>query len=387
MPTVELTDRFCDRTKPGRRRIDYYDAKTTGLSLRIAPTGIKSFAVLYGPEAKRTRLTLGRYPRLSLARARTLAVEAMTRAHAGDDPRHNVAVTVSDVAAGYIERHVRPTLKSAKAVERRLKKNCLPFIGGVALADLHKRDLHRVMTPILARGSPVEAARVFEDVRAMVKWATAEGHLDFNPLEGMRKPAARPPRTRVLKPAEIAKLWNGLPKALPRSKAVANIIRLCLLTAARSGEVAGIKLDEINAKKRTWTVPAERSKNGEAHTIPLTDAAFEIAKVIAAAPKLSSHAVAHTIRLAQQRFELDQWTAHDLRRTAATNMAELGITPIVIAHVLNHVSVTRAGVTLGVYQQYDYAKEKREALTLWAERLAGIVASAAKVLSLGGRAL
>ena len=131
------------------------------------------FAVLFGPEKKRVLMTLGRYPRLQLAKARTLAIEAMTRAHAGEDPRRGSTMTVRDVVKLYLDQHVRPTLKSAKAVERRLKKNCLPVIGAVALADLHKRDIHRVMAPIMARGREVEAARVFEDVRAMARWATA----------------------------------------------------------------------------------------------------------------------------------------------------------------------------------------------------------------------
>ena len=165
-------------------------------------------------------MTLGRYPRLSLARARTLAIETMTRVEAGEDPRHGTAMTVADIAKLYVEQHVRPKLRSAKAVERRLKKNMLPIIGGVALADLHKRDIHRVIQPIIARGKQVEAARVFEDVRAMIRWATAEGHLDRNPVEGMRKPAGNPPRKRTLSDAEIAKLWNGLDKALPKSKTV-----------------------------------------------------------------------------------------------------------------------------------------------------------------------
>ena len=136
----------------------------------------------------------------------------------------------------------------------------------------------------------------------MIKWGHAQGHLDTNPVDGMRKPAARPPRTRVLSDPEIAKLWTGLGKALPRSKMVANIIRLCLLTGQRVGEVTGLEPDEIDAKNWTWTIPGSRSKNGEAHVVPLTDPAFEIAEAIAAGPKITGHAVAHCVLLAQDRF-------------------------------------------------------------------------------------
>src|SRR5262249_9444556 len=120
-----------------------------------------------------------------------------------------------------------------------------------------------------------------------------------------------------------------------------------------------------------------------AHAVPLTDSAFEIAKKIASKPTITGHAVAHCIRLARERFGLDHWTAHDLRRTVATNLGKLGVAPIVIAHVLNHVSVTKAGVTFPHYVQYDYGTEKRTALDLWADRLAAIVGgSAAQIIPL-----
>jgi integrase len=86
------------------------------------------------------------------------------------------------------------------------------------------------------------------------------------------------------------------------------------------------------------------------------------------------------MRRAQGRFGIAQWTAHDLRRTAVTNMAKLGVSPIVLGHVINHVSVTKADVTLSVYSHYDYAKEKREALDLWAAHLNAIVRGGSKVL-------
>ena len=80
------------------------------------------------------------------------------------------------------------------------------------------------------------------------------------------------------------------------------------------------------------------------------------------------------------RAELGDWTMHDLRRTAISGMAELGVSPIVLAHIANHISATRAGVTLRVYQTYGYDREQRQALDLWADRLAGIVAGAARIV-------
>jgi integrase len=393
MPTVQLTDRFCANSKAGKERVDYFDAKTRGLALRVAPSGVKAFTLHFtAPDGRRARLTLGRYPSLSLARARSFAIESLSQVHEGVDPRDRGADTVSALASLYMDRHVRPNLRSAAALERRVRKNVLPIIGNRPLTDLHRREIRRVIDPVLERGKPVEAARVFEDTRAMFRWGVREGLMDANPMDGMRRPATSPPRERTLSDGELRQLWERLPEALPRSNACQRIIKLCLLTGQRVGEVAGMMREELDLEARTWTIPSSRSKNKHAHTVPLCDAALalidEAEGVTHVFPgkrhgALSSHSVAKMIRLAQDRFGLEQWTAHDLRRTAVTNMAKLGVTPIVLGHVINHRSVTKAGVTLAVYSHYAYEAEKRQALELWADELTAVISGkAAKVVPL-----
>jgi integrase len=208
----------------------------------------------------------------------------------------------------------------------------------------------------------------------------------------MRPPKEGAPSARFLTDAELKQLWNALPEALPRSKATQQIIKLCLLTGQRVGEVAGIHSNELDLRARTWTIPAARSKNGYLHEVPLSDAALVVIREAEGKTflfpdrkgdaGLTSHEVSKTIRRAQSRFGLAQWTAHDLRRTVVTGMARLGVTPIVLGHCINHRSVTKAGVTLSVYCEYDYAREKREALDLWAAHLHAIVRGGAKVLPL-----
>jgi len=169
-----------------------------------------------------------------------------------------------------------------------------------------------------------------------------------------------------------------------------------LLTGQRVGEVAGMQRDELDLRARIWTIPATRSKNGHAHDVPLSEDALAVIREATSKSflfpdrgknaGLTSHEVSKTIRRAQERFGLAQWTAHDLRRTAVTNMAKLGVSPIVLGHVINHRSVTKSGVTLSVYSQYDYAKEKREALELWAAHLNAIVQGVGMVLQMRGAA-
>ena len=143
--------------------------------------------------------------------------------------------------------------------------------------------------------------------------------------------------------------------------------------------------------KALWTIPAERSKNGEQHKVPLSDMALELiaeARSTAINGKLinrSPDAIAQALNyaLAHDKLPVSDWTAHDLRRTVCTHLAKMQFAPLHIGAVVNHRQVTKSGITLGVYVQCDYAKEKREALDAWADRLAGIVAgAAAKVLPL-----
>lgn len=150
---------------------------------------------------------------------------------------------------------------------------------------------------------------------------------------------------------------------------------------------------ELDLAAREWRLPGERTKNAHAHVVPLSDMAVAIIEEAMADSgegdvvfpcgkgSLSPVAVARTILRANatQRFGIAPWSAHDLRRSALTQMARLGVAPIVLGHVANHRTTTRAGVTLAVYTHYAYNSEKRAALDLWADRLAGIVASATVV--------
>jgi integrase len=403
MPRVTLTDRFAAGVKQPSGQADYFDSKSTGLVLRVSESGVKSWCLFYTSprDGKRARVMLGRYPQTTLADARTHAIEAKAHVDQGIDPRDVAtgAMTVRQLVESHVAKHVRPSLRSAKAIERRFAKNVLPVIGGLALSDMHRRDINRVLDHLVARGCSTEVVRVFQDMRALFRWAVARGDMDRSPMDGMRMPTPPRPRERVLTDAEIAKLWNALPETLRKSTACQRIIKLCLLTAQRVGEVAGMRTGEIDIEARSWTLPAARSKNKHAHTVPLSDAAILVIKealVDAADDRLfpddtgkgglGADAVGKTIRVAQDRFGIAHWTAHDLRRSAVTGMARLGVSPIVLGHIINHRSVTKAGVTLAVYSQYTYDKEKRQALGLWADRLQAIVRpDTAAVLPLRGK--
>jgi len=358
---VQLTDRFCASAKSAEPQTDYFDAAISGLALRVTSGGTKSWSLLHG--TPRRRVSLGRYPSLTLAAARARAMEVKDGRSAG---------TVAALAEVYL-RSIQG-LRSARQIERRLRKDALPIIGHIQLHELHRRDVTRVIDAKFL-DAPITAGRVFEDIRAMIRWAVARGDLDHNPIDGMKGPPISKPKTRVFSDDEIRTLWW----ALDDKPEVARVIRLCLITGQRIGEVAGFTEDELDLSRKVWNIPGSRTKNGHPHSVPLSAMAIEI--INQAPSRLSAGNISCAIYYNQ--FGLSRrWSAHDCRRTALTKMAELGVAPIVLGHVANHRTTTKAGITLGVYVQHAYEREKREALELWANRLQGIIFGAGDVVTM-----
>jgi integrase len=159
-----------------------------------------------------------------------------------------------------------------------------------------------------------------------------------------------------------------------------------MLTGQRRDEVGGLRRSEISLDNALWSLPPRRTKNGRAHEVPLSAPALAIITAAMAASNRtvlfgyeerpfsgwSSAKAALEKRLKEAGTSIADWRLHDLRRTVATRMAEMGILPHVVEAILNHVSGHKAGVA-GVYNRATYAREKREALNLWAEHVLGIV--------------
>jgi integrase len=393
---VDLTDRFCATIK-AEKTADFFDAKTKGLGLRVSPSGVKAWSVMFTVPGtqRRGRLSLGSYPATSLARARTLAIEAQGKVEQGIDPRaermprtaegiDGGPVTVAMLAKIYLAKH-GSKIKTGNELERRLRADVLPSIGNIKLADLHRRDVHRVVDRILERGAKASAKKAFSDLRAMIRWAVARGDLDHNPLDGMKPPIKSKPRERFLEADEIAALWQAWPGVLPAPVTLA--LKLALVTGQRIGEICGLTLEELDLPRAIWNLPPERTKNGTAHAVPLSGLALDlIAETRRSAIdgrlfRLDTQRLGNLLNQRRGSLPIRDWTAHDLRRSVCTHLAMLGVSPLVIGACVNHRTQTKSGVTLSTYVQYDFAREKREALDTWANRLAGIIGGdAAKVI-------
>ena len=185
----------------------------------------------------------------------------------------------------------------------------------------------------------MSARHAFADIRAMLRWAVEHEYLPTNPIERMRAPERRAPRERCLTDSEIKTLWNALPKVLPTS--YRRIVQLCLITAQRLGEVSGMTRGELHLDRAEWHLPGSRTKNKSPHIVPLSSMAvsiikdaLEVADGDALFPILGT-TVSSMVSVTNNRgqYGIARWGCHDLRRTAITNMAQLGVAPIVLGHV------------------------------------------------------
>jgi integrase len=430
MAAVDLTDAGVKALKcqPGQCIIEVRDADVHGLEIRVTPRGIKTWRLHYTrrSDGRRRAIKLGRYPGMSLkkARARAKALQSSIedlearKDPAADLQARRTAHTFKELADDWIERHAMPN-RCARAVSddrSMLAMHVLPEIGLMKIGEIAKRDIIRLLDKVAAkpdarikrkRGSSRKLThrpnRVFELVRAIFRWAVARDMIIVNPTAGLQRPIKRErPRERELSNEEIRALWVALQRAprgreswkrqpddFPMRRGTALTMLLALVTGQRIGEVAGIAIGELDLESAApaWKIPGARTKNGEMHLVPLSRLAVRLimeARSLADGSMwlfpnpsddgpVNPHAATRALERARPRIGLDNFRVHDLRRTAATKMEELGTPPHVISHILNHISVSRSSITKRVYARYKYEREKREALDAWGTRIEEIV--------------
>jgi integrase len=374
-------------------RTEIPDGLLTGLYLIVQPTGAKSWAVRYRYGGKPRKVTLGPFPALDLGKAREEAKAALQAVAKGRDPASQKAVEKEEARSGrdlfenvvaeFLKRHRKrdgSALKSLPEIERMFNVNVIPRWRGRRIQDITRRDVNQLLDGLVDSGIGPMANRVFSVIRKLFNWAVARDIVSGSPCVGVTPPAPEPSRERVLTDDEIKRFWKATEET---GYPFGPMFRLLLVTGQRLSEVAELPWRELDRKKRVWSLPSDRTKNGRAHDVPLSDIAIEI---IEGLPKIAStrdlvfttgerpasgFSRAKKIldaRMAGDGAEILHFILHDLRRTVATRMQELGIPPHVTEAVLNHKSGAIKGVA-AVYARHDYAAEKRAALDAWARRL------------------
>lgn len=373
---------------------------------------------------------LGSYPDLTLSIARETAALLRAELLQGIDPKakerraaearvksdeeaqrqreaEEQALTVTELFDDYMVRHAKLNKRESswREDERLFKVNVEPRWGKRKAADIKKRDCIALLDGYADR--PALCHNVMKLTRKMFNFAVEKDILEHTPFTGVKVPVELESRERILSEAEVRKLWmTELPKA-GMSDAVKRIIKLLLLTGQRVGEVCGITPDEIDG--HWWTLPPERTKNGQTHRVYLTDMAIELLGTpingyyfLSPVTKtddqdnpiynyIDENAVANAIRKnlkdyqprrpikgervsmvqvpEEKKMELAHFTPHDLRRTFSTFLAQLGFHDEIIDAVTNH---KKQGV-VRIYNRYKYDKEKQQALEAWEQKLVSIV--------------
>ncbi|WP_374292547.1 tyrosine-type recombinase/integrase [Paenirhodobacter enshiensis] len=410
---MKLTAQSIDRMKPQDARQQISDDHCPGLNLIVQPSGKKSWAVRYRMNGTHRRMTLGSYPVLSLADARARTREVLAAASEGRDPAEEVraektAKTDNDrdklriLFDLYDKRHLS-NLRSGGEQKRQLARYVLPKLGDRDVRTITRRDVLDLLEEIADTGRGVTANRVRTYFQTFLNWCIERDVIEVNPTARMKPVAKEKPRDRALGDDEIRWFWQACDAA---GYPFGTLGQLLLLTGQRTGEVSRMTTAEIRGD--LWHLSADRTKNGRAHDVPLS---APVRALIDKAPRLDGPAgyilsTTGTTRISgfsraqaslakrmqkiaeQERgepVEIPHWTWHDLRRTAATGMARLGIPVRITEAVLNHVSGTGSGI-VAVYQRHDYADEKRQALDAWARFVGSLVEGKAdNVVRIGGR--
>jgi integrase len=384
-----LTSKSVESAKPDpEQRSEIPDAAMPGLYLVVQPTGVKGWAFRYRFAGKPRKMTLGRYPALSLAEAREEARKAARSVAIGTDPG---AAKISDRETGrnrvatlieqFDQRHMRH-LKSGAQAKRFLERFVIPAWGDRDVQTITKRDVLELRNEIVDRGTAVTANRVLAHTRKFFNWCVEGDVIERAPTDGVRPAVRETPRDRVLSDDEIRWLWmaTGL-----EGQPFGPLTRVLLLTGQRLREAAAMTDREIDGD--VWRLAPARTKNKRGHDVPLSPAVREelagvrrigkaglifttngqtpVSGFERAATRIRAAVAAAAERERGEPVDIPHWTFHDLRRTAVTGMARLGFPVQVVEAVVNHASGAVSGVA-AVYNRHDYAAEKRAALDAWA---------------------
>jgi len=345
-----------------------WDVGVMGFGAR-RQTNLVHYYIRYRHNGTQVVRSIGRHGALTPDTARTKAKQLLGVVAGGIDP---FAQTLSGegfpVAIDrYLER--KRSLKSFTQTERYLRNHSVP-LHSLKLVQIDRRKIAALLGDVETTRGPVARNRLRSTLSAFFAWCITEGLLESNPVTGTAKADVGGSRERVLTPQELRKLWRAL-----GDDDFSNVVRLLLLTGQRRNEIGALQWSEIDLVAKMITLGAERTKNSRSHEVPLSAQALAIIKGL---PRRNTTDFLFGKRgftnwndakqQLDQRAGIAPWRLHDLRRTAATQMSELGVLPHVVEQTLNHVSGHRAGVA-GVYNRSKMFHAVREGLQRWADHI------------------
>ena len=369
----------------GKKDHIWFDQACPGFGYQLRESGSSSWIFQYKLGRKTRRITIATATAIPLGRARVLAGELHAKVRLGGDPAGEkrqavarAAHTLGNLVEDYLaqqQTQLRPG--SLREVTRHLRIHSAP-LHGMSVDTIDQRAIAERLGAIEKGSGGVTANRVASSLSAMFAWGMREGRVASNPAASVHKRQERP-RERVLSDAELGLIWRAL-----GNEQYCAIVKLLLLTGQRLSEISQLRWHEIDLDRNSISLPASRTKNHRPHDIPLTPTMREL---LQAQPRRDGPvfgrgangfgALGHAKERLDARIAelnggpLAHWTHHDLRRTCATGMSNIGVQPHVVEAVLNHVSGHKGGVA-GIYNKASYAVEKADALARWDDHIQSI---------------
>jgi len=369
-----LTEKTLAALRPGAKRYEVRDITHPGFGARVHPNGIKTLFVTIRHGTKQRRIKVGVHPRDSLKEAREKAYQAQRMAEEGIDPayvRRMPDYLLRKVAEEYVEKYARVKTRGWKSARALLMREIVGPYGERDIRKIGRADIITILDDMVRKGHNAQANRFLAYVRRMFNWCVERGILSASPVNGIKAPCKEQSRERVLADDEVGRILGvcrqfGYP--------FGSLFEVILLCAQRRGEVAGMRWSELDLTNMVWHLPSARTKNGRAHSVPLSQAVMEILNSI---PRFEDTDIVFTtngctpvsgfgkpFKRLSDEAKVQAWYLHDLRRTAASGMARLGVQPYVIEKILNHVTGQISGIA-ATYNRFGYDSEKRDALEKW----------------------
>ena len=383
--TVErnLTDNIVRGAQPHDARYDVYDGQVRGLGVRVGTSGSKSWFVMTRVDGRMTRRTIGHYPQMGLKDARIRGAEELAKMARGEREEPVKRQFFEEVYQEWLQRDQGGN-RTVAQVRSAMELHVLPKLARRRLDGIKKADVLKITDSIRDAGAEVQANRVLAFLRRFFNFCLERDYVSQNPTAGIAKPGKEVARDRVLSPEEITSVLQA---ARQLKYPFRQFLEMLLLTGQRRDEVAGMRWSEINDAECVWVLPAQRSKNGKAHTVHLSAAAIAVLRSVPRiegcelvfpatcvrrktddgkpAPVLPISGFSTAKRQLDELSNVVGWTLHDLRRSFATHSTErLGLNPVVVDKVLNHQSGAVRGVA-AVYQRGQYLAERRDAMDAW----------------------
>jgi integrase len=396
---MALTDTALKALKP--REKPYIVSDDRGLYAEVMPSGATAWRYRYRLNRKPEKLTLGRYPALSLKNARIKRDEAATAIALGQSPakekqRAKVGAVATTTVAEFGERFfleiVAKERRDVTIPRRYFDKEIVPSFGAKSVRDVTTEDVRRVIWRKKEQGFDAAAGQIRGVLKRLFDYAVTHGLVTGNPVMAlpMRHVFKAKARERTLSPDEI----RGFLKAVFES----NIRRqfklgfpLILLTMVRKSELRLARWTDVHIDEAEWHIPAELTKTGKPHIVYLSRQAADLFRELhplasgsdlvmpgrgSLSKPFAHNAMNVALNVALEGTTVPGFTLHDLRRTASTLLHENGWASDVVEKAMNH---TIGGVR-GVYNRAEYAAQRREMLQFWADFVEGLMTKKGKLL-------